>query len=306
MPLHETQLWDGRIVVCDGFRDGLPYWGYNHAPTGLVTKSQLWEQKLRRRRGQDPVGLLVFHRRGAGEQVGELFRIDQALPSRRMSPRWADNIARMHLAHRTCRCGHVAERYLPTSTWTCSPCAAATGNYGERGASRRPDPHPAAPTATRRHATRSRTPPHPRSGKDRTPVTSIDTSSEITRENADVGAALDHEREQLRTQLQQTTDPAARAEILRRAITNLQREALVWERMPGRTRTKQAPMAANRRSAAVAAAGVELEQLREHAARHRRELPDPLPLLGDLEHRPVSEHTFPTLIALYTAAAGTE
>lgn len=137
-------------------------------------------------------------------------------------------------------------------------------------------------------------------------MTSIDTRSEITRENAaDIGAALDHEREQLRTQLQQTTDPAARAEILRRAITNLQREAIVWERLPGRTRTKQAPMATNRRSAAVAAAGVELEQLREHAARHGRELPDPLPLLGDLEHRPVSEHTFPTLIALYAAAAGT-
>jgi ribosomal protein L37AE/L43A len=129
--LHDVELWDGRRVVCAGFRDGLPVWGYNAAPAGLVTKKQLWSQKLRRHRGQDPVGLLVFRKRGCGEQVAELFRIDVALSSRPMSARWRRSIQAMNRSHRTCReCGRVAKKYRPTSTWKCWPCTKKTGDYG--------------------------------------------------------------------------------------------------------------------------------------------------------------------------------
>src|ERR1044072_8640365 len=90
--LRDVELWDGRIIWCYGFRDGLPVWKWGTAPAGLVTRTQLWEQGLRRRRGQDPVGLLVFRKRGCGEQVGELFRADLAVPRRRMFARWRGSI----------------------------------------------------------------------------------------------------------------------------------------------------------------------------------------------------------------------
>ncbi|MFI5614696.1 RRQRL motif-containing zinc-binding protein [Amycolatopsis sp. NPDC051903] len=129
--LHDVQLWDGTWTWCYGFRDGLPVWKWGTAPAGLVTKSQLWEQQLRRRRGQDPFGLLVFRKRGCGEQVGELFRIDLALASRRKSTRWLASIEAMRRAHRTCRrCGTEFEHYLPTSTWKCWSCMKSTGDFG--------------------------------------------------------------------------------------------------------------------------------------------------------------------------------
>ncbi|MFC0431093.1 RRQRL motif-containing zinc-binding protein [Kutzneria buriramensis] len=130
--LHDVQLWDGTWTWCYGWRDGLPVWKFRTAPAGLVTKKQLWAQRLRRRRGQDPFGLLVFHRSGCGEQVAPLFRLDLAIPSRRMSARWADSITAMGRAHRTCRrCGAKSTTYLPTSTWKCWPCMEATGDFGE-------------------------------------------------------------------------------------------------------------------------------------------------------------------------------
>lgn len=129
--LHDVQLWDGTWTWCYGFRDGLPAWKWGTAPAGLVTKRQLWSQQLRRRRGQDPVGLLVFRKRGCGEQVGELFRIDLALPSRPRSARWLASIEAMRRAHRTCRrCGYEFGHYMPTSTWQCWDCMEATGDFG--------------------------------------------------------------------------------------------------------------------------------------------------------------------------------
>lgn len=133
--LHDVQLWDGTWTWCYGWREGLPVWRYRTAPAGLVTKKQLWAQHLRRRRGQDPFGLLVFHKRGCGEQVAGLFRLDLAIPSRRMSERWQSSIAAMGRAHRTCRrCGAQLAQYLPTSTWKCWPCMEATGDFGDPAA----------------------------------------------------------------------------------------------------------------------------------------------------------------------------
>lgn len=130
--IQETQLWDGRVVWCDGYRDGLPVWRWGTAPSGLVTRRQLREQRLRRRRGQDPVGLLVFRVRGCGEQVAELFRIDLAIRSRSQTPAVRASIEAMCRAHRTCRrCGRDTGRWLPTSTWRCDDCCEATGDYGQ-------------------------------------------------------------------------------------------------------------------------------------------------------------------------------
>ncbi|SFW11589.1 RRQRL motif-containing zinc-binding protein [Amycolatopsis australiensis] len=129
--LHEIQLWNGVWTWCNGYRDGLPWWKYGDCPAELVTKSQLHEQKLRRRRGQDPYGLLVFRHRRWGEQVAELYRIDLAIPSRPMTPRWRASIEAMQRAHRTCsECGHEFEHYLATSTWTCWDCMERTGRFG--------------------------------------------------------------------------------------------------------------------------------------------------------------------------------
>lgn len=129
--LLEVELWDGRRVWCAGLRDGLPWWTWGTAPRGLVTLSQLWEQRFRRRAGQDPVGLLVFYRKGCGEQVAELYRIDEAVLSRTYTPAVAASVEAMGRAHRTCRRCHIEQdRYLPTSTWMCGPCMQATGNYG--------------------------------------------------------------------------------------------------------------------------------------------------------------------------------
>jgi len=130
--LCDVELWDGRNVLCSGFRDGLPVWGWRAAPSGLATLSQIWEQGRRRARGQDPVGLLVYRKRGCGEQVGELYRLDQTIPSRPMTPGWRASIDAMQRAHRTCRrCQHEFSYWMPTSTWTCWGCMEITGDYGQ-------------------------------------------------------------------------------------------------------------------------------------------------------------------------------
>ena len=129
--MHETTLWDGRRVWCYGFREGLPVFKYLTAPIGLVTRTQLGEQQLRRRRGQDPVALLVFHKAGCGEQVAPLYVLEHAVPARTKTSALLDSVAAMNLAHRTCRrCKKVFDRYLPTSTWMCGMCMKATGDYG--------------------------------------------------------------------------------------------------------------------------------------------------------------------------------
>lgn len=134
--LADVHLPDGTVTWCFGFRGGLPVWRYGWAPAGLVTTSQLAEQRLRRARGQSAVGLLVFHRRGCGEQEAPLYRIDQAVLARTQTPALRASVEAMRRAHRTCRRCHIEQDcYLPTSTWLCWPCMTATGNYGDPHAS---------------------------------------------------------------------------------------------------------------------------------------------------------------------------
>jgi len=129
MQLIDLELWDGRNVWCNGYREGLPWWKWRTAPSGLVTLSQLHARRLRRRPRQDPYGLLVWKR---GRRTAELYRLDLAIPARSMSARWLASIEAMGRAHRTCRrCGRQFDRYLPTSTWRCAECCAETGDWGE-------------------------------------------------------------------------------------------------------------------------------------------------------------------------------
>lgn len=131
--LREIELWDGRHTWCWGYRDGLPVWRWGWAPSGLVTARQLREQRLRRRRGQDPYGLLIWRRRGCGEQVAALYRIDLAVPARRQTPAVLASIDAMCRAHRICRsCGRDTGYWLPMSTWRCDECCAVSGDYGAR------------------------------------------------------------------------------------------------------------------------------------------------------------------------------
>lgn len=129
MPLHDYQLPDGTMVWCRGFRDGLPVFGWGEAPADWKTKRQLWAAGLRRRPGQDPVGLLVWRR---GRRTAELFDSRLALPKRPMTPRWQEAIIKMHLAHYVCRrCGQEQCRALSPTTWMCWPCMEETGDFGQ-------------------------------------------------------------------------------------------------------------------------------------------------------------------------------
>ena len=121
--LENHELWDGRIVWSWGEIDGLPAFRWKWAPTGLATKNQLQSQRLRRSCGQDPYAVLFWYSRRFGFRTASLYRIDQAIPSREMTPRWRASLTMAYLAHCTCHvCGHEHDRYLPTSAWRCSGC----------------------------------------------------------------------------------------------------------------------------------------------------------------------------------------
>lgn len=136
-------------------------------------------------------------------------------------------------------------------------------------------------------------------------TTAIDTAAEITRENAlDMLDALHQEEQQLRTELDAAAEPAQRAEILRRAVLNQQRQALACERRPGRTRDKQRTLWRCQDTAQLLTAAADIEQLRAETTGRGRQLPDPLPLLRHIELRVGgSDEALETVLALYTAAA---
>lgn len=135
--------------------------------------------------------------------------------------------------------------------------------------------------------------------------TDIDTSAEITRENAaDMLFALVQEEQQLRPELDEAADPAPRAEILRRGVLNQQRQVLACERRPGRTRDKQRRLRQCRDMAQLLTAAADIEQLRAETAGRGNQLPDPLPLLKHIELRVGgSDEALDTMLALYAAAA---
>lgn len=119
---------DGRsthAVLCRGFRETLPVFGWGEVPSFLCTRTQLRDAGLRPN-GQDPKGLLVFRHRKpyARETVAELFSIELAAARRTPSPAQLVALGRAMEARRVCvaGCGLIKDYCVPTSTrqcWTC-------------------------------------------------------------------------------------------------------------------------------------------------------------------------------------------
>ena len=104
----EVTLPDGRAVWADGLLGGLPVWKWGTAPIGLLTDRQLARERLRIN-GQDPVGLVVWHRTGCGEQAARLFDVNKAAEIRPMTPGRRRTVEAMLAARRRCSvCGPVA------------------------------------------------------------------------------------------------------------------------------------------------------------------------------------------------------
>ena len=119
-------MWDGRTVFCRGTHWGRPVFGHSAAPAGLATVRQLRTKGLRPG-GQDVAAWLVFgHRRPfRREEIAALYRVDQALPVRPMTPGRVRALEAAMRARRTCpECGHLKPYVIPTSTRQCWDCAA--------------------------------------------------------------------------------------------------------------------------------------------------------------------------------------
>ncbi|MFJ8910603.1 RRQRL motif-containing zinc-binding protein [Amycolatopsis sp. NPDC102389] len=124
IPCGDTVL----VAEARGFREGLPYFGWNEAPAGLYTTTQLREAGLSAA-GLDPRALLVFRHRKpyARETVAELFTVADAVE--RPVPSQAQQVSRLRnlqyamRARRTCvDCAEEKDYCMPTSTRQCWSC----------------------------------------------------------------------------------------------------------------------------------------------------------------------------------------
>lgn len=121
--IQQHEMPDGSTAWCWGEIDGLPAFKYGWAPSAIVTRSQLQTRRLRRSRGQDSYGVLFWHSARFGFRTANLYRVDHAVQSRTMTPRWRASLTMAYLAHCTCRgCGREVDGYLPTAVWRCHLC----------------------------------------------------------------------------------------------------------------------------------------------------------------------------------------
>ncbi|MEU3073912.1 RRQRL motif-containing zinc-binding protein [Streptomyces laurentii] len=101
----------------------LPVYRWRLAPDGLATRRQLRAQGLRPG-GQDVVAQLERPRRRRGPLVAYLYRIDQALPVRPMTPGRRAALDKAMTARRTCpECRQDRGYCIPRSLGMCAPCA---------------------------------------------------------------------------------------------------------------------------------------------------------------------------------------
>jgi hypothetical protein len=103
---------------------GMATYPWRYGPKGLATRRQLREMGLRPG-GQDVAAQVVCRR---GRRVGFLYRVDQALPVRVMTPGRAAALDRAMAARQTCPvCRHRYSHCLPLKTLgSCAPCADLT------------------------------------------------------------------------------------------------------------------------------------------------------------------------------------
>lgn len=100
----------------------LPVYAWRLAPDGYATRRQLRALGLRPG-GQPVVAELQRPRRRRGPLVAYLYRIDQALPVRPMTPaRWAA-LAKANAVQRVCpNCRRDAGYRIPRSRGMCGRC----------------------------------------------------------------------------------------------------------------------------------------------------------------------------------------
>ncbi|MEV7089450.1 RRQRL motif-containing zinc-binding protein [Streptomyces sp. NPDC093085] len=100
----------------------LPVFRWRLAPHGYATRRQLRALGLRPG-GQDVAAQLERPRRRRGPLVAYLYRIDQALPVRPMTPARRAALAKAMTARRTCpTCRTDAGYCIPTSLGMCVTC----------------------------------------------------------------------------------------------------------------------------------------------------------------------------------------
>ncbi|WP_327071904.1 RRQRL motif-containing zinc-binding protein [Kitasatospora sp. NBC_01302] len=103
---------------------GLPTYPWRYAPKGLATRRQLRGMGLRPA-GQEPTAQVVCRR---GKRIGFLYRVEQALPVRAMTPGRATALERAMAARQTCPlCRTRYDHCLPLKTiGSCLPCTDLT------------------------------------------------------------------------------------------------------------------------------------------------------------------------------------
>src|SRR5690606_4924673 len=127
MALVDLELWDGTHTWANGWREGLPFWRWGWAPSGLATRRQVHAAGRRLARGQDPYGLIVWKR---GTRTAALYRMDLTVAPRTKTPALLASVIAMETARRTCRdCKTVRPYRMPTSTWRCWECMASSDDY---------------------------------------------------------------------------------------------------------------------------------------------------------------------------------
>ncbi|MEU5104092.1 RRQRL motif-containing zinc-binding protein [Streptomyces sp. NPDC021354] len=115
----------GKCFDPSGARWGIPTYPWRCAPDGLATRRQLRARGLRP--GGQPIvaQLMRVNRRAGGERVAYLYRVDRALPVRRMTSRKWGALALAMLARRTCpRCLLDVGYCIPRSRGICGACIA--------------------------------------------------------------------------------------------------------------------------------------------------------------------------------------
>ncbi|QDY77532.1 RRQRL motif-containing zinc-binding protein [Streptomyces qinzhouensis] len=115
----------GRCWDPTGAQYGIPTYPWRLAPDGYATRRQLRAEGLRP--GGQPVAAQLMRRsprRPGGVSVAYLYRVELALPVRRMTSRRWGALALAMLARRTCpQCRTDAGYVIPTSLGMCVTCA---------------------------------------------------------------------------------------------------------------------------------------------------------------------------------------
>jgi hypothetical protein len=101
----------------------IPVYPWRLAPDGLATRRQLRAMDLRPG-GQDVAAQIERPRRRRAPLVAYLYRVDDAMPVRPMTPAKRAALEKANAARRLCpQCRMDAGYVIPSSLGMCVPCA---------------------------------------------------------------------------------------------------------------------------------------------------------------------------------------